>query len=109
MLETACKILDTDSSNGVRINGLPRTEHFLQHGDTIELGNILVRFVAAGAWDPLLEQLQMQQASYGEASTLERIEQLGARVPLMPIKERAARSAGEVKNRKFCISIFMSI
>ncbi len=58
----ACKISDMDSSNGVRINGMPRREHYLQHGDTIELGNILVRFVAAGAWDPLLEQLQMQAA-----------------------------------------------
>jgi pSer/pThr/pTyr-binding forkhead associated (FHA) protein len=58
----ACKISDLDSSNGLRINGMPRSDHFLQHGDTVELGNILVRFVAAGAWDPLLEQLQMQAA-----------------------------------------------
>jgi pSer/pThr/pTyr-binding forkhead associated (FHA) protein len=58
-----CKIVDMDSSNGVRINGIPKGEHYLQHGDTIEMGNILVRFVAAGAWDPLLEQLQAQVAA----------------------------------------------
>jgi pSer/pThr/pTyr-binding forkhead associated (FHA) protein len=56
----SCMIEDLGSSNGIRINGMSRTEHYLQHGDTIELGNILIRFVAAGAWDPLLEQLQMQ-------------------------------------------------
>ncbi len=64
-----CRIRDMDSSNGVRINGMPRNEHYLQHGDTIEMGNILVRFVAAGAWDPLLEQLQVQAAAPVSASS----------------------------------------
>jgi pSer/pThr/pTyr-binding forkhead associated (FHA) protein len=64
-----CKLLDMGSSNGVRINGIPREEHYLQHGDTIEMGNILVRFVAAGAWDPLLEQLQLQAAAPAAAAS----------------------------------------
>jgi pSer/pThr/pTyr-binding forkhead associated (FHA) protein len=64
-----CRIRDMDSSNGVRVNGMPRTEHYLQHGDTVEMGNILVRFVAAGAWDPLLEQLQVQAAEPVSASS----------------------------------------
>ncbi|MBW2263311.1 MAG: FHA domain-containing protein [Deltaproteobacteria bacterium] len=64
-----CRIRDMDSSNGVRINGMPRNEHYLQHGDTIEMGNILVRFVVAGAWDPLLDQLQIQAAAPVSASS----------------------------------------
>jgi len=60
--ENYCKILDSGSSNGVKINGVAIKEHYLCHGDTIELGNILIRFIAAGAWDLLLEQLQQQEA-----------------------------------------------
>ncbi|MFH1438121.1 MAG: FHA domain-containing protein [Pseudomonadota bacterium] len=60
--ETYCQILDMGSSNGIKINGIQTKEHFLSHGDTIEMGNILIRFIAAGAWDLLLEQLQQQEA-----------------------------------------------
>jgi len=60
--ENYCQILDMGSSNGVKINGVQIKEHYLSHGDTIELGNILIRFIAAGAWDLLLEQLQQQEA-----------------------------------------------
>jgi pSer/pThr/pTyr-binding forkhead associated (FHA) protein len=60
--ESYCQILDLGSSNGVKINGVQIKEHYLSHGDTIELGNILIRFIAAGAWDLLLEQLQQQEA-----------------------------------------------
>jgi len=60
--ENYCQILDMGSSNGLKINGIQIKEHYLSHGDTIELGNILIRFIAAGAWDLLLEQLQQQEA-----------------------------------------------
>jgi len=69
LTSTYCRITDVGSSNGMRINGMPRSEHYLQHGDTIEMGNILVRFVAAGAWDPLLEQLQLQAAAPAAAAS----------------------------------------
>jgi len=66
--EDYCKIMDLGSSNGVKINGIAIKEHYLSHGDTIELGNILIRFVAAGAWDLLLEQIQQQEALAAAAS-----------------------------------------
>ena len=42
-----CRIRDMDSSNGVRVNGMPRTEHYLQHGDTVEMGEIRFKFHAS--------------------------------------------------------------
>jgi Nif-specific regulatory protein len=40
-----CKIIDLDSFNGTFVNGVPVQEHFLEHGDQIAIGDIVLLFL----------------------------------------------------------------
>jgi len=44
------EIMDKGSANGIRINGVELRRGILEPGDALELGDVRLRFVAAGKW-----------------------------------------------------------
>ncbi|TVQ79205.1 MAG: FHA domain-containing protein [Bradymonadales bacterium] len=41
-------VQDLGSTNGLKVNGALTTEHKIEHGDLIQIGEVLIEFVAAG-------------------------------------------------------------
>jgi ABC transport system ATP-binding/permease protein len=61
------EIVDMDSSNGVRINGVDLKRGFLEAGDVLELGDVVLKFIPAGQ----LFNVQEYLAAVGRRHSLE--------------------------------------
>jgi pSer/pThr/pTyr-binding forkhead associated (FHA) protein len=61
------EIIDLGSSNGVRINGVELKRGFMEAGDVVELGDVVLKFIPAGQ----LFNVQEYLAAVGKRHTLE--------------------------------------
>ncbi len=60
---------DLGSTNGTFVNGQPVKKHFLQNGDTIELGKYRLKFIADA--DMAVQPYQQSLASLAETSSMQ--------------------------------------
>jgi hypothetical protein len=62
---------DLGSTNGTFVNGQPVKKHFLQNGDTIELGKYRLKFIADADADVAVQPYQQSLASLAETSSMQ--------------------------------------
>jgi diguanylate cyclase (GGDEF)-like protein len=94
--EIAYRLKDLGSKNGTLINGQPIVEEFLQNGDKIEVGGVLLRFELVDEIDREYQRQIHRLLSHDELTGL-----LTSRSFFSELRREAARA--RLENRPFCV------